>query len=229
MEGASRIMALTLTEIRSRVTHMLMDTGQEIWPVEVLDEAVRQALAVYSQVYPCLREAIVPTPAAGDLELSSLPGLVDVIAVRWPYMADKAESLQPPNRVIGWRFWREPDRPILELRTLPGCNPLAGDPLYMRYSCVHTVTGLDDAQTGSVPPEHTALLVRGSAGYAALFRAIDKVENRSYGSRRTEPSLLQNWGNAVLGRFHQELEALRRRPLPVHTRTQWRLDRWDTP
>lgn len=229
MEGAPRTMALTLIETRTRVTHMLMDTGQEIWPVDVLDEAIRQALAAYSQVFPCLRETVVPIPAAGDLDLSSLPGLVDVVALRWPYTAGKAESLQPPNRVIGWRCWRELDRPILELRTLPGSNPPVDDPLYVRYSCVHTVTGLDDALAGSVPPEHAALLVRGSAGYAALFRAIDKVENRSYGSRRTEPSLLQNWGNAVLERFQQELEGLRRQRLPVQNRTRWRLDRWDTP
>ncbi len=228
MEGAPRTMALTLTETRSRVTHMLMDTGQEVWPVDVLDEAIRQALAAYSRIFPCLRETVVPIPAAGDLELTSLPGIVDVIAVRWPYTVGIAESLQPPNRVTGWRFWREPDRPILELRTLPGCNPPADDPLYVRYTCEHTVTGLDDAETGSVPPQHAALLVRGSAAYAALFRAIDKVENRSYGSRRTEPSLLQNWGNAVLELFQQELEGLRRQNLPVQSRTRWRLDLWDT-
>ncbi len=228
MEGAPHTMALTLTELHTRITQMLMDTGEEIWTAAVLDEAIRQALADYSLAFPCLQEAVVTIPAAGDLDLSSLAGLVDVIAVRWPYQAGKTEALQPVNRVTGWRCWRDLDKPTLELRTLPGASPAYEDALYLRFTTAQSVNGLDGASVSTIPLVHCSLLVRGSAGYAALFRAIDKVENRSYGSRRTEPSLLQSWGNAVMERFHHELDALHRQKLPDHGNTRWRMDRWDS-
>ncbi len=58
MEGAPHTMALTLTELHTRITQMLMDTGEEIWTAAVLDEAIRQALADYSLAFPCLQEAL---------------------------------------------------------------------------------------------------------------------------------------------------------------------------
>ncbi|NMB55131.1 MAG: hypothetical protein GYA15_10570 [Leptolinea sp.] len=221
-------MAVTLENLLDRITCALMDTGVEIWPFNVLEEAIRQALGAYSQVFPCLRETTITIPASGDLDLSSLPGLCEVIAVRWPYEAEKNESRQPPNRITGWRFWRELDRPILELRTLAGCDLLAGEDVYIRYTCGHSIAGLDEAGVSTVPEAHSALLVRAAAGYAALFRAVDRVENRSYGSRRVEPSLLQNWGEGMLEHFHQDLEKLRRQRLPLEGRICWRMDAWDT-
>jgi hypothetical protein len=221
-------MALTLTELHSRVSQMLMDISEDIWPAAVLDESIRQALAAYSLAFPSLAEATIPLPASGDIDLSSLPGLADVIAVRWPFEDGKTEILQPINRVTGWRCWRDLDKPTLELRTVTGCSPAAGDVVRLRYTTGHAVNGLDGAETSTIPLAHCALLVCGAAGYAALFRAIDKVENRSYGSRRTEPSLLQNWGEALLDRFNRYLDALRKQRLPAGGRTRWRMDQWDS-
>lgn len=221
-------MALTLTEMHTRVSQMLMDTGEEIWPVSILDEAIRQALAAYSLVSPCEHEAVLTLPSRGDLDLSSLPGLSGVTAVRWPYSPDLAESLQPANRVTGWRCWRDMDKPTLELRTLPGTNPAEGESLLMRYTTGHCIGGLDGAETGTIPLTHCSLLVHGSAGYAALFRALDKVENRSYGSRRTEPSLLQNWANGVLDRFQRDLDRIRRQAPAAAGQPAWRMDAWES-
>jgi hypothetical protein len=221
-------MALTLTEMHTRVTQMLMDTGEEIWSSTVLDEAIRQALSAYSLASPCLQDAVVTMPAVGDIDLSSLPGLAEVIAVRWPYQAGKSEALQPVNLVTGWRCWRDLDKPTLELRTRPGCNPPGDEPLLVRYTTGHTISGLDGASLSTIPLVHCSLLVHGSAGYAALFRAIDKVENRSYGSRRTEPSLLQSWSSAVIERFEHDLNNLRKQKLPQSSRPVWRMDQWDS-
>jgi hypothetical protein len=220
---------MNLIEMRTRITRMLMDSGEEIWPGDVLDEALRQALSSYSTVAPCTREITVSIPAAGDIDLSAVNGLLDVIEARWPYQAGKAEALQPVNRITGWRCWRDLDKPTLELRTAAGTSPAGGEDLHLRYTTLHTLDGLDEAGFTSIPLVHFSLLVRGAAGYAALFRAIDKVEKRSYGTRRTEPSLLQNWGNAVLERFHHELEELRQRNMPVRGAARWRMDKWDSP
>ncbi len=54
-------MALTLTELHTRVSQMLMDTGEDIWPIAVLDEAIRQALAAYSLAFPCLQRRPFPS------------------------------------------------------------------------------------------------------------------------------------------------------------------------
>lgn len=219
---------MTLEDLRARVSRMLMDTGEDIWPEVVLDEAIRQALSSFSQVVPCLNSAEIAVPASGDIDLSDLPGLTGVTAIRWPYEAGKTEAAQPVNRVTGWRFWRELDRPILELRIAGGICPPAGEVVRVRYTTGHAVSGLDGAETTTISPGHDALLVHGAAGYAALFRAVDKVENRSYGSRRTEPSLLQHWADAVLERFNRGLDSLRRQRLPFYGNTRWRMDRWDS-
>jgi hypothetical protein len=92
-------MALTLTEMHTRVSQMLMDTGEEIWPQAILDEAIRQALTAYSLAAPCEQSAVLMVPTRGDLDLSSLPGLAGVTAVHWPYAVDQATA----NRVTGWR------------------------------------------------------------------------------------------------------------------------------
>lgn len=219
---------MTLEDLRARVSRMLMDTGEDIWPEAVLDEAIRQALASFSQVVPCLNSTEIAMPASGDIDLGDLPGLTGVSAVRWPYEAGKAEASQPVNRVTGWRFWRELDRPILELRIAGGICPPAGETVLVRYTTGHAVSGLDGAEITTLSAIHDALLVQGAAGFAALFRAVDKVENRSYGSRRTEPSLLQHWADAVLERFHRNLDNLRRHRFPFNENTRWRMDQWDT-
>lgn len=221
-------MDMTLEDLRARVSRMLMDTGEDIWPEAVLDEAIRQALSSFSQVVPCLNSAEIAIPASGDIDLSNLPGLVGVIAVRWPYETGKPEAVQPVNRVTGWRCWRDLDRPTLELRIAGGACPAGGETVLVRYTTGHAVSGLDSAEITTIPQAHDALLVRGVAGYAALFRAIDKVENRSYGSRRTEPSLLQHWADAVLERFNRDLDSLRRQRLSFNGTTRWRMDQWDS-
>ncbi|BCY16944.1 hypothetical protein hrd7_07930 [Leptolinea sp. HRD-7] len=221
-------MALTLTEMRTRVSLMLMDTGEEIWPQAILDEAIRQALTVYSLACPCEQSAVLTMPARGDLDLGSLPGLAGVTAVRWPYAVDRPEALQPANRVTGWRCWRDMDKNTLELRTLPGTNPMEGESLLVRYITGHSIGGLDGAEVSTIQLTHIALLIQGSAGYAALFRALDKVENRSYGSRRTEPALLQRWADGVLERFQRELDKLRRQYSPAETQPAWRMDAWES-
>jgi hypothetical protein len=57
--GRIRFMALTLTNTFPGDPYV-DGYGQEIWPVEVLDEAVRQALAVYSQVFPACVKLCTP-------------------------------------------------------------------------------------------------------------------------------------------------------------------------
>jgi hypothetical protein len=219
---------MTLTEMRTRVTQMLMDTGMAVWSTEVLDEALRQALAAYSTAAPCTGEVTITIPVAGDVDLNAVSGLVDVIDVRWPYQAGKADALQPVNRVTGWRCWRDLDKPTLELRTAAGTSPASGDDLRVRYTLAHQLSGLDGAEQSTIPLIHYTLLVRGAAGYAALFRAVDRVENRSYGSRRVEPTLLQSWADAVLQRFHRDLDGLRGRQIPPRGNPRWRMDVWDS-
>lgn len=228
MEGASGGVVMTLTEMRTRITQMLMDTGTVIWTNDVLDEALRQALAAYSSAFPCVNAVTISVPASGDVDLSAINGLVDVVDVHWPFSPGKADTLQPVNRISGWRCWRDLDKPTLELRTTGSTAPAGGEDLRVRYTTAHTLSGLDGAALSTIPLIHFTLLVHGAAGYAALFRAIDKVENRTYGSRRTEPSLLQSWADAVLERFHRDLDALRGQKMPARGTPRWRMDTWDS-
>ncbi len=214
-----------LTEIQSRVSTLLMDSTRLIWSDDVLAESIRQALEEYNLVKPFTAEACFPLEnPEQEIALSALSGFREIIGLRYPWVTEP-DRQQPSNLVRGWHTWFAGGQPFAAIRSA-GRLP-AGKTLRVLYLASHTLAGLDGAAVTTVPAEHNGLLVRGAAGLAALSRGIDKIELRSYGSRRAEPELLSRWGASQMASFRSSLSLLRE-SLPPFATPRWQLDRWES-
>lgn len=213
-----------LSEIQSRVTTLLMDTAHLTWPEEILVESIRQALEEYNLAAPSTAESsfLLEKPEM-EIDLSGLPGFREILALHYPWEPE-SEGVQPPNQIRGWHTWLCGGKPFAALRAAVRLE--GGHYLKTAYLASHSLAGLDGAEATSFPIEHNGLIVRGACAFAALSRALDKVELRDYGSRRSEPELLSHWGLAQMTSFHDALSTLRQ-SLPPFPCPHWQMDRWD--
>ncbi len=213
-----------LSDIISRVSSLLMDNSRLIWPEEVLTESIREALEEFNLAAPLTREGSFPLENIDqEISLDSLPGFCEIVHMQYPWTPETAGKDQP-NQVRGWHNWFAGGKPFAAIR---GPRRLeTGAHLRVLYLAAHTLAGLDGAEFTTIPTEHNGLLVRGAAAFAALSRALDKIELRDYGSRRIEPELLSNWGAAQAASFRAGLSSLRQ-SLPPFPSPHWQMDRWD--
>jgi hypothetical protein len=219
----------TLAEIRDRVEAMLMDTANAIWSADVIDEAIRQALDEYNQVYPLSTETVITLPGDGrEIALNSVSGLIEVLEVWWPYDSDASDETWPPNKVKGFRLWWDDAQPVLFLDLVDGSQPQGDDELRIWHTRRQTIQDLDSGDATTLQGDHETALVKGAAGHAALFRTADLVEVS--GTDLYAVGLLGTWGRAKEREWSAFLESLRK----MSTRRGpgwgqgWRLDKWDT-
>lgn len=215
----------TLAQLRTRVSLWLKDSSNIAWSAGEIDDAIRQALDEYSQVFPLHMETAITLPSDGrEIALDGLPGLEGISAVLevwWPYST--TEAYWPPNQVAGWRTWWDDSRMVLFLNTAGAGEPQAGDEVRIWYARQHTIQDLDSADATSLPPGGEGLIVEGAAGFAALSGGINRSEV-------LDLEQVRKWGEIRLQAFRAELERIRRR----EARSQgqpfgagWKLDRWD--
>jgi hypothetical protein len=219
-------MSASLADLRARLAQTLMDSGYAIWASADLDEALRQALHDLSNASPNRRQATLTlTEATREITLDSLAGLLEVLAVHWPY--DESAGTWPPNRVRGWRLIRLDGAPVLQLTVYEAPQPQAGEKLRLGYTTLHTLNGLDGETLTSLSPELETLLVTGAAGKAAQHRSADLMETDNVDLYAV--GLLANWGKLKLKEFHYHLDQLRRSQSRqgVPWESGWRLDEWD--
>lgn len=215
----------TLPEILSRVSTLLMDSAHIIWPDGTLSESVRQALEEYNLALPfTVEKSILLEDSGPEVPLSSLTGFRELIALYYPWQPALALDRQQPNQVRGWHAWFSAAAPIVTVRS--SARLTSDHHLRVIYLSSHTIAELDGATVTTIPGEHIGLLVRGAAAFAALSRAIDKIEIRSYGSRRTEPEMLLRWGTAQAATFREDLASLRN-SLPPFPAPRWQMDAWE--
>jgi hypothetical protein len=218
----------TLTQLRDRVEAMLMDTANAIWDTDVIDEAIRQALDEYNQVFPLSVETVITLPGdSREIALNSLTGLLDVMEVWWPYDSAASETW-PPNKIRGFRLWWDDAQPVLFLDLVDGSQPQQDDEMRIWYTKPQTIQDLDSADSTTLQGDHQSALVKGAAGHAALFRTADLVEVA--GTDLYAVGLLGTWGRAKEREWSAFLESLRkqsaRRGPPWGQ--GWPLDKWDT-
>jgi len=219
-------MTATLSTLRARVQQCLSDVSATAYTTGALDEAIRQALAEYSEVFPRQVDTVLTLPAAGrEIALDSLADLVDVVAVYWPY--DSTTDAWPPNLVQGFALTWDDGQPLLVLTSDQGLQPLAGDELRLWYTTPQHLDGLDDAAGTTLLATHEAWLVIGAAGYAALQRAGDVAS--TYTQSPKLQANLEAWAQARLAQFRARLAAFSN---AAASRGQpfgpgWKLDEFD--
>jgi hypothetical protein len=226
-------MTATLATLRARVQQFLSDTGATAYTTGALDEALRQALAEYSEVAPRQCDTVLVLPAAGrEIALNALDELDGVTAVYWPYDSAAREAW-PPNQVAGFSLAFDDGQPLLILTPAAGNQPQAGDELRLWYTTPQHLDGLASDPGGvaaagtTVPLLHESWLVTGAAGYAAVQRAGDV--RHTYTETARAQANLEAWGQQRLALFRAKLAQL------AATRTQqgqpftqgWKLDDFD--
>jgi len=222
-------MTLTLADYRARLAARLIDASNAVFAAATLDEALRTALDDYTTALPLTAETVITLPGAGrEIALNGLGGLLQVLAVWWPYDSLAGEAW-PPNAARGFRLWWDDAQPVLFLDALDGRALQAGDELRLWYTRPHTIQDLDEAAATTVFAHHAGGLVTGAAGYAAASEHIDQA-----GSVRLDPDEgrdLGGWAAARLKEFRAWLETLKTGPgaggATPPWGAGWQLDKWD--
>ena len=219
----------TLAQLRTRVLQLLLDTGSAIYPSDLVDESLRQALHDYSQVRPLQMETVVTLPGDGrEIALNGISELLEVTNVWWPYDSAATSETWPPNQVRGWHVYWDDAQAVLFLDQLEGAQPQMDDEVRVWYTTIQKVEGMDSAAATTVRIDHETGLCLGAAGYAALSRVVDLVETA--GTDLYAMALQATWGNAKLREFRRWLETLRAREVRSGTPAWgygWSLDKWD--
>ncbi len=190
-------MAYDLSAYRTALANLLRDQDGVEWTQGELDAALGLALADVSQRAPLSLSGDVTLDTGGrEVPLDSLPGLLWVEAIWWPY-----EGVSRPPNVAPF----EVRDGVAGLHTV--VEPAPGDMVHVLYAGEQRIDGLDGATATTVPREWLGLLATGAAGYAALAKAAAMAREYSWpaGSAKT----MEHWGASMLERFRNRLKGIR--------------------
>jgi hypothetical protein len=189
-----------LETLRDRVESLLTDSSNLEWTTTELDQAIRLALYELSTVLPVRASTTIDAVASTwEYSLSSITGLVAVVEVWYPYLSTSDTYKQP--HPCKWRM-------ITDFTLLLECEdgPDATYDLRVFYDKVQTLKDLDSASSTTVDDAEKAALVLGAAGYAAIGKARDVVNEVTIGAE--VPLTLEKWGTARLTEFQERIVAL---------------------
>jgi hypothetical protein len=217
----------TLTELKARILAYLIDATGASFTNSTVEEAVRQALDEYTRNLPLTKDTVITLPGAGkEVALNGLTGIIDLLSMYYPYNTLLTLDAQADNQVLGWFMWFDDAQPMATVR----CRvPLeASHDMRIKYTTSHTISGLDSASITTLYPLHESMFVRGCAGYAAISRTVDKIEQRQYGTGSKEPDQLRQWAFEQINIYKRDLTNLKRYGTPNDLTPRWSVDQWDT-
>jgi hypothetical protein len=204
----------------------LVDGTNAIWNTGQLDDALLTALDQYNLVNPQEIETSITLAAAGrDISLTTLTNLIRVREVWYPWVSTVENW--PPNRVRGWRMYRDAGVPKLFLDITEGSQPQSGEKVRIWYDAPQTVDDLNGDAT-TIPIEHESYLVIGACGYAALSRTVDLIEIA--GTDLYQVGVLGSWGVRRQKEYANFLKDLQRSLARGGSSwgAGWALDKWDS-
>ena len=213
-----------LSTFLARTLALLGDPSSVRYSNILLGEALSQALEEYSIAIPNLLIEEFSVVSSGREQLiSSVPAFLNVLRVVFPF--DETASEQTALDT----FHAYHDGDYLAIHIGGPAVPAPGDVIQIYYTIPHTLQDLAGAASTTVNPAHHSLLCQGAAGFAALLRAAQMVEN--LGKRVADVENLQKWGTEQRHKFSATLQLL----AAGHAHTSalsgsgWRLDHWDHP
>ena len=212
-------MATTLTTLRDRLEQSLQDTANIKWTTNDLDEAIRQALAAYSEHIPLRAVTSIELTSAGrEIDISTVT-YRNIERVWWDY--DVTSPDHPPH----WRDFELWPGDILFVSDPH--EPASGDTVRLWYTTDHTITNLDEATATSIPTRHDSLIVQGAAGFAAAARRVTILEQLNL--NEWAPRNLREWAERQLAIFYKRIDELatENAALDSGTAAAPALDRWD--
>jgi hypothetical protein len=161
-------MPFTLTELRSDLDAALANSvDASTWGTALKDQAVREALLIYSLHGPAYEADLPVTTAGHEQDLGALPNLLAVEVVAYPWH----DGLLIEDQAVRWRMVG-----ATRLR-VDRVAPQVGETLRVRYRRIHSVAGLDGAAATTVPDSHRATLALGATAAALGLRLRQMSEN----------------------------------------------------
>lgn len=160
----------TLAQLRTRTLLLLQDTGAATWATGDIDEALTEALDLYSELLPQRKIGTITLSAAGrEIDVSSLTGYIAIERIWWDY--DSTDPAHPPN----WRDFELWPGDIVYIND--DSEPSASDVIRAWYTLRHTLNGLRSASATTIPEDAETPLVIGAAAIAAQMRARETSES----------------------------------------------------
>ncbi len=155
--------------MRGLVQSKLQDSGATRWSTDDIDDAIRSALALYSDRNPNHAITTVTLSANGrEIDISSITDLVRVEKVWWDY--DSSSPGYPPN-YRQFEVW-----PGAVLYIDDRDEPQSGDVVRIWYTKNHTINGLDSATATTIYKGDEEYIAQGAAYFAARARAAELAE-----------------------------------------------------
>jgi hypothetical protein len=156
-----------LAAYRTAVLALLMDAAKVNFTDLDVDQALRWALAEYSNARPLIRTYQFSVLATtGEHELPSDFATRQIVNVQlWNSDADSVVDLEYYAYLLDEQW-------IIHTKY----QVHAGEVLQISYSIVHEIDDLDAAAGTTVPDADETLLQIGAAGHAALMRSLNRVE-----------------------------------------------------
>jgi hypothetical protein len=209
-------MTVTLSTFRTRILLSLGDANGNRYATTQVDEALRLALAEYSQANPALFTATHTAVTTSRLQpVSGLTGLRFFTQVSWPDLTIPLQTWYPVS-LAGTPY----------IHFTGPTYPTAGDSIALTYAAQQTITDLDDATSTTLPDIHTTFLAGGAAAHAAIARSIGITEQMT--SRASNAGQLLSWGEDRLLKFRAALAELAiQKSATFPPLTGWKIDRWD--
>lgn len=156
-----------LAAYRTAVLALLDDASKVVFTDADVDQALRWALAEYSNRRPLIRSYFYDVDTTTAFHILPTDFVTRHIVNVEIYNAD-------PDSVVGLDFRTQY---INEQWLINTRFPVeAGEVLQVSYSDVHAIDDLDAAAGTTVPDADEILLQLGAAGHAALMRALNRIE-----------------------------------------------------
>jgi len=203
--------AETLTTLRDRVETMLQDSTNATWATGDVDEALEQALEMYSRVKPDRAITDITLSVTGhEHSISAITGLIQVERVWCPY--NSTTPGYPPNWV-DFRVW-----PGSILYIDSSDEPQSAEHARVYYTKAHTLSGLNAAEATTIPVDDVAFLIAGAAALCARFRAIELAEQANVDQNVFDR--LDKWANKMMAEFNDGLRMRDRQGQPTYNQDE---------
>lgn len=194
-------MTKTRQNYHDAVRVLLKDPDGSRYSDDLLDEALREALSIFSTAFPVGMLVTFDVPQTGsELSLAALQPVHQLIMLWYPFDEDDPD-LAPLEDV---HFYRPNGIPAVRWN---GGQFEQGQAVQVYYSGTHTLAGLDDAEATTIPRSAEEAIRLGMAGFAAQARAMHLIEQ--HGALTTAQKALYDLSREWLAGFEQRCQKLR--------------------
>ena len=193
----------------------LRDTGNAKWSTAQITGQLRRALRDWNRTSPRILVASLSSTAdTYEYSLSTLTNPMEIIAVWHPY--DSTDEQDPPNHIK----YRVISDAVLYIEPKSAPTGAATDKIRVFYSSPHTIEDLDSAAATTLDAQGEGIVVLGATAYCALSYAQSLIGTVTVSG--WTPRHWQEWANARLDRYRDQLEEIRRRLIiQIDGRTAW--------